>query len=287
MQNINNHWNIRFFFFLFLSPSVFRSLGIGILFFCIVGCQTNPANNPDNGSTSQNPASIESSPTSLTTAQKIDAPVQATTFQPLTILNKPYKNIEELPKIDVEKIDARSMEEAASSRFITDAARQAIIIGDEAPNFMLPDQNEKIVRLEDYKGQWVVIYFYPKDDTPGCTCQATEFTGLIEQFEGMNAVVLGISHDAPESHLAFSKKYEIKIPLLSDLQHSVMEQYSAWHTIYWKDKKIGRIMRTTVLIDPQGNIAYYWPEVIPTGHAKRVQEKLVELQKEYLKKKKF
>ena len=164
-------------------------------------------------------------------------------------------------------------EEAASER------SQAV--NSPAPDFTLSDQNGGPVTLSKLQGQWVVLYFYPQDDTPGCTCEATEFTSLLERFKNMNALVYGISGDSPSSHRAFIGAYKLGLNLLSDADHKVMRQYGAWVDASLGDKTYGRVIRTTMIIDPRGVIRYHWPEVVPNGHADRVRQKLAQLQAQY------
>ena len=153
-----------------------------------------------------------------------------------------------------------------------------IEIGQPAPVFTLPDHDGNTVRLDDLSGQWVVLYFYPKDDTPGCTSEACEFTSALPDFEGLAATVLGCSPDAPESHRDFIAKHDLGITLLSDEDHAVMEQYGAWgeKTLYGK-KSVG-VKRSTVLIAPDGNVAHHWKRVSVEGHADAVAKRLAQLQ---------
>lgn len=151
-------------------------------------------------------------------------------------------------------------------------------IGQIAPSFVLLDQDEKPVRSLSLRGSWVVLYFYPKDDTPGCACEATEFTELLTEFRQMNAKVYGINQDTLESHRMFRKKYGLELDLLSDPTANTMRSYGAY-----VDSKFGvvdapRVIRTTFLIDPKGRVRSHWPEVIPEGHAERVKNKLKQLQ---------
>jgi peroxiredoxin Q/BCP len=155
------------------------------------------------------------------------------------------------------------------------AAESSPMVGREAPAFTLPDETGQSVALQDLRGQWVVLYFYPKDDTPGCICQATEFTELLFQFRQLNARVLGISEDSPASHRSFIEKHGLELTLLSDPDHDVMRRYGAWVPL---PDAGGRTVRSTYLIGPAGRIRYHWPEVIPQGHARRVADKLRELQ---------
>ena len=161
------------------------------------------------------------------------------------------------------------MEEAAAGR--------SPLPGQQAPAFTLMAHNEVQASLDDYRGRWLVLYFYPQDDTPGCTCQATEFTRLLSDFNHLNTAVLGISPDSPYSHRRFRDKYDIRITLLSDPDYRIAQAYGAWSAMGWGGQRIGRIVRGTVIIDPQGKIAYHWPEVIPRGHAQRVHDKLASL----------
>jgi peroxiredoxin Q/BCP len=153
-------------------------------------------------------------------------------------------------------------------------AESKLTVGKKAPSFTLPDQDGKPVKLSDYKGRWVVLYFYPKDDTPGCTTEACDFTGGFKEFEKLEADVLGCSPDSPESHRKFIAKYKLKVRLLSDPSHEVMEAYGAWgEKVLYGRKSIG-VIRSTVVIDPAGNVAYTWAKVKSAGHAESVRERL-------------
>ena len=151
-------------------------------------------------------------------------------------------------------------------------------IGDEAPGFCLPDAEKGQVCLKDHRGRWVVLYFYPKDGTKGCTMEALEFTAAEDEFNANGAVVLGVSPDSPESHVKFKEKNDLSITLLSDTEKEILTGYGVWQ----KKKMYGReymgVVRSTYLIDPEGKIAYIWPKVKVAGHADAVLEKLVELQ---------
>jgi thioredoxin-dependent peroxiredoxin len=153
----------------------------------------------------------------------------------------------------------------------------ALAAGTKAPAFTLPDQDGKPVKLADLKGRWVVLYFYPKDDTPGCTTEACDFTAGIKGFEGMQATVLGCSGDSAQSHQKFIAKYKLKVTLLSDPEHEVMEKYGAWgEKVLYGRKSVG-VIRSTVLIDPAGKVAHHWAKVRSAGHAEAVRAKLAEL----------
>lgn len=151
-------------------------------------------------------------------------------------------------------------------------------IGQKAPSFTLPDQNGEKVRLTDLKGRFVVLYFYPKDDTPGCTKEACEFTERIDAFRGLEATVVGVSPDSPESHRKFIEKYDLDLMLLSDPEKSVMKKYGAFGEKKLYGKVTEGVIRSTVLIDPTGKIAWHWPNVKAAGHAQRVRDKLAELE---------
>lgn len=152
--------------------------------------------------------------------------------------------------------------------------------GDEAPEFVLKDQQESEVRLGELKGKWVVLYFYPKDNTPGCTIEANDFTKFLNDFQKLNAVVLGVSPDSCSSHAKFVKGQKLRITLLSDSEHQVAEAYGFWQLKQFMGKKFWGIARSTVLIDPEGKIAHLWKAVQAAGHAEAVKEKLKEIQKE-------
>ena len=152
-----------------------------------------------------------------------------------------------------------------------------IAVGKKAPALTLQDQRGDTVRLSDYKGQWVVLYFYPKDDTPGCTTQACEFTAGIRGFTKLDAVVLGCSPDTTERHRHFIKKHRLKVRLLSDPTHAVMEKYGAWGEKVLYGKKTIGVRRSTVIVDPVGKVAHHWRAVRTAGHAAKVKEKIAEL----------
>jgi len=153
-----------------------------------------------------------------------------------------------------------------------------IEVGHKAPAFKLQDQGETTVSLSDLKGKWVVLYFYPKDDTPGCTTEACEFTDGIAEFEGLNAVVLGCSPDSPEKHRKFIAKYHLGVRLLSDPEHKMMETYGAWGEKNMYGKITVGVIRSTVIIDPEGLVTHRWKRVTSKGHAEKVRERLAQLQ---------
>ena len=152
-----------------------------------------------------------------------------------------------------------------------------ITVGKPAPAFQLPDQSGKSRKLSEFKGQWVVLYFYPKDDTPGCTVEACEFTEGIRGFSKLDAVVLGCSGDSPESHRKFIAKHSLKVTLLSDPEHATMSAYGAWGDKVLYGRKFQGVIRSTVIVDPKGNVAHHWRKVKSKGHAASVRGKLEEL----------
>jgi len=146
--------------------------------------------------------------------------------------------------------------------------------GDTAPTFTLPDQEGRDVSLADFAGQQVVVYFYPRDDTPGCTKEACQFNDNLAAFKKAKVPVLGISADTAAKHQKFREKYGLKFPLLTDADHSVGEAFGAWgeKTMYGK-KTIG-VIRSTFLIAPDGTIARAWYHVKADGHAAKVLEEI-------------
>ena len=149
-----------------------------------------------------------------------------------------------------------------------------LLPGDKAPDFTLPDANGNDVRLSSLRGQKVILYFYPKDDTPGCTQEACDFTQLRNNIKKKNAVVLGISRDAPRAHAKFIKKYELRVPLLSDQDGKVVKAYGAWGEKDRFGKKYEGIVRTTFLINEEGEITNVWENVKVDGHSMEVYEYL-------------
>ncbi len=140
-----------------------------------------------------------------------------------------------------------------------------------APNFTLTDQNGVLHNLSNYTGQWVVLYFYPKDDTPGCTTEACSFRDAREAISDYgNAVVIGVSADSPASHKKFADKYNLTFTLLSDPDHVTSEAYGAWAPKKLFGREFLGIIRKTFIIDPSGQIAKTYPAVDPKDHAKQI-----------------
>lgn len=160
--------------------------------------------------------------------------------------------------------------------------------GTVAPGFTLQDQHGAARSLSDLKGRWVVLYFYPKDDTPGCTNEAIDFTAAAADFAAMSATIVGVSPDSTSSHVNFITKHQLAITLLSDPDHQMMAQYHAWGMKKNYGKEYEGVIRTTYLIDPDGKIAHAWNNVKvrvkrksgEVTHVSIVQERLAALQAE-------
>ncbi|MFU8888061.1 MAG: thioredoxin-dependent thiol peroxidase [Trueperaceae bacterium] len=151
-------------------------------------------------------------------------------------------------------------------------------VGQIAPDFSLHDQDGQVRSLADARGRWVVVYFYPKDDTPGCTKEACAFRDGLPRFEGLNAVVWGVSADDEKAHRKFAEKFALTFPLLVDPDKAVLEAYGAWVEKSMYGKRYMGVQRITYLIDPEGKVARAWPKVKPEEHAEEVASALAELQ---------
>jgi peroxiredoxin Q/BCP len=137
----------------------------------------------------------------------------------------------------------------------------------KVPRFTLPDQDGKKHSLEEYLGKWLIVYFYPKDDTPGCTKEACNFRDNILEFQKRGVVIIGISKDSVESHKKFADKYKLNFTLLSDPDHKVVEAYGAWGKKNFMGREFDGILRNTVLINPKGEIVKEYKKVNPLTHA--------------------
>jgi peroxiredoxin Q/BCP len=161
-----------------------------------------------------------------------------------------------------------------------------IKINDNAPEFKLLNQDDESVSLKDFAGKWLVLYFYPKDDTPGCTKEACDFTDGLADFSALDATVIGISVDGTESHRKFIAKYNLGIPLLSDPEKTVHKAYGAWGLKKNYGKEYEGTIRSTFIISPDGKVSAKWSNVLVRAkrkggevkHVDLVREKLAELQ---------
>ncbi len=151
-------------------------------------------------------------------------------------------------------------------------------INHPAPPFAAANAAGQNVTLADFAGQWLVLYFYPKDNTPGCTKEAVGFTEKVVDFTALNTQIVGISPDSGTSHQKFTDKHHLKITLLSDPDHEIATAYDVWGLKKFMGKEYMGIIRSTFLISPEGNIAYIWSKVRVKDHVDNVLEKLRSLQ---------
>ncbi len=146
----------------------------------------------------------------------------------------------------------------------------ALSVGDMAPDFSLPGDGGSTISLSSYRGKKVVVYFYPKDDTSGCTKEAIEFNGLKAEFAKANTVIIGMSPDSVKSHDKFKAKYELEFQIAADEEKSALESYGVWVEKSMYGRKYMGVERTTVLIGTDGRILAIWPKVKVDGHAAEV-----------------
>jgi peroxiredoxin Q/BCP len=146
--------------------------------------------------------------------------------------------------------------------------------GKKAPSFKLKDQNGQVISLDSLKGKDVVLYFYPKDDTPGCTIEACNFRDEFPKFKKIDAVILGVSPDSVESHKKFAAKFKLPFSLLSDEKSAVCEKYGVWQEKSMYGKKYMGVVRTTVIIDKEGKVKKIFPKVKVEGHNEEVMTAL-------------
>ena len=147
-----------------------------------------------------------------------------------------------------------------------------------APSFNLESTNDDFYSLKDSLGKYVVLYFYPKDDTPGCTIETNNFNSLLPKFKKLNCDVFGISKDNLKSHYKFKEKYKIKFDLLSDVELGILKKYKVWAKKKFMGREFMGIVRTTFLIDPNGKIVKIWDNVKVKDHAKEVLDTLKTIQ---------
>jgi len=147
-------------------------------------------------------------------------------------------------------------------------------VGQDAPDFSASNQAGNMVSLKDYQERWLVLYFYPKDNTPGCTTEAKDFSEYLAQFKELGADIIGVSPDNEKSHCKFIDKHELSIQLLSDPEHKVIEAYGGWRLKKFMGKEYMGVVRSTFLISPEGKIAQVWDKVRVKTHVERVLEQL-------------
>jgi len=153
----------------------------------------------------------------------------------------------------------------------------AVKVGDRVPDFSTLDDSGRPVSLSDFKGKSVVLYFYPKDDTSGCTKEACDFRDAFPRFGKIDAEVVGVSPDNVESHVEFKKKYSLPFKLLADEGHKLADKFGVWKEKSMYGRKFMGVERTTVLIDPSGRVARIFPKVRVPGHVEEVETALREL----------
>ncbi len=150
-------------------------------------------------------------------------------------------------------------------------------VGDNVPDFCLPNQDEEEICFRDIKGKWTVLYFYPKDNTPGCTTQACDFTEAEPDFSKLDAIILGVSPDSPEKHRKFIEKKNLGITLLADEEKELCNLFGVWQLKKFMGKEYMGIVRSTFIINPEGKIAALWTKVRVKEHVAKVKYKLEEL----------
>ena len=152
-------------------------------------------------------------------------------------------------------------------------------VGDAVPDFCLPNQDDEEICFRDIKGRWTVLYFYPKDNTPGCTTQACDFKAALPNFDGLDAIILGVSPDSPKKHRSFIEKKKLAITLLADEEKELCNLFGIWQLKKFMGKEYMGVVRSTFIINPEGKVAATWTKVRVKEHAAIVQAKLEELQK--------
>ncbi len=145
-----------------------------------------------------------------------------------------------------------------------------LTIGDIAPDFSLPDSSGNIISLKDFKGKKLVLYFYPKDDTPGCTKEACSFRDNLSRVKAKGAEIVGVSADSVKSHAKFTQKYELPFPLISDEKKEMVAAYGVWQQKSFMGKKFMGIVRSTFVIDESGKISHIFDKVKVSGHTDEV-----------------
>jgi len=154
----------------------------------------------------------------------------------------------------------------------------SVNIGDAAPDIALPVHPEGELKLSDYRGQWVIVYFYPKDSTPGCTTESCAFRDALPDFSAANAKVVGVSKDSLKSHARFTEKQELNFPLIADTEGALCEAFDVWRLKKNYGKEYMGIERSTFIINPEGNVAEVWRKVRVKEHVEKVLQALKALQ---------
>ena len=158
---------------------------------------------------------------------------------------------------------------------------QILPAGQPAPQFVLADADEEQLRLKDLLGRWVVLYFYPRDNTPGCTLEAIDFSRLREEFAALDAVIVGVSKDSCQSHRKFAARHGLSLLLLSDPDSTVQKSFGVWRPKKFMGREFLGTVRSTFLIDPAGKIARVWDNVRAAGHADEVLAELNRQRKQW------
>ncbi len=146
----------------------------------------------------------------------------------------------------------------------------ASLVGKKAPAFSANNQNGEKKKLGDYKDNWLVLYFYPKDNTPGCTVEAKDFTEALAKFKRAGAAIVGVSPDTEQKHCNFIEKQGLKIELLADPEHAMLEKYKVWQLKKNYGREYMGVVRTTLLIDPNGKVVQCWEKVRVKEHVEKV-----------------
>ena len=147
----------------------------------------------------------------------------------------------------------------------------------KAPNFCLPNQDNKKVCLNDFKGNWVVLYLYPKDNSKSCTVEAVDFADNLKHFHEMDTIVVGVSPDSVKSHKSFATKHKLNFMLLSDPEHEVLEKYGVWKLKKMYGREYMGVERSTFLINPEGQIEKDWRKVRVKGHVEAIKQQIIAL----------
>jgi len=148
-----------------------------------------------------------------------------------------------------------------------------------APTFCLFNQNDERICLENFRGKWVILYFYPKDNSKACTLEALSFTDNLKSFKDMDAVVVGVSPDSVKSHKNFAQKHNLDFILLSDPEHKILNKYEVWKLKKMYGREYMGVERSTFIINPEGHIKYEWRKVRVKGHVEEVKQKLSEIKR--------